>query len=139
MLLNRSQQISLNLRLGQRLVLKHGTAQASIGLHSHMTQPHRCHSDSFYKIDWCSDAFTEKTHPHLFVLGCPANHFDSMLFYQINQSIEIEDAGGLAQYAGSVGIAHLPFRVVDFYQDVLAARDRFLQERDHVYNKLRSS
>jgi hypothetical protein len=136
--LSLSQRISLNLRLGQRLVLKYGKNQAAIGLRSHRDKTHRCHPTEFYKIDFVSDANTKDSHPHLYVKGCPALHFDPLLFAEINRAIEIEDLGGLHAYCGSVGTAHLPSRVVDFYQEVLAARDRFLAERDQVYGRLQS-
>lgn len=132
------QLISLNLRLGQRLILKVGNKQSAIGLRKHMEENHRCSPIEKYKIDFISEAFTDKTHPHLFVKGCPSQYFDSVLFRQINDAIEIEDNGGLGAYCGSVGIAHLPFRVVDFYQEVLNARDRFLAERDSVLDSMRA-
>ena len=128
--------ISANLRLGQRLVLTQGTKQASIGLHIHFDKTHRCYPSAFYKIDHLKEGQTKDTHPDCYVQGCPALLFDPLLFSQINQAIEIEDFGGLAVYAGSVGIAHLPYRCVNFYQEVLAARDRFITERDTVQRSL---
>jgi len=128
--------ISANLRLGQRLVLTHGKNQASMGLHAHFDKTHRCYPSAFYKIDHIKEGQTDKTHPDCYYQGCPASLFDPLLFSQINQAIEIEDFGGLAVYAGSVGIAHLPYRCVTFYQEVLAARDRFLLERDVVQRSL---
>jgi len=133
--LNLSQKIALNFRLGQRLILTYGKKQSAIGLHAHMQTPHRCHAKEKYRFDYVSDAHSPESHPWLYVLGCPADHYDPLLFRQINQAIEIEDFGGLGSYCG-VGESHLPFRVVEFYSEVLAARDRFLAERDAVYRRM---
>jgi hypothetical protein len=136
--LSLDQRISLNLRLGQRVVLRYGNKSASVGLRSHLEKTHRCSASQWFKIDYTQDTTTHETHPHLYVLGCPAKHYDYALFSEINRAIEIEDLGGLHSYCGSVGTAHLPYRVVDFYQSVISARDRFLAERDQVYGKLQS-
>ena len=128
--------ISANLRLGQRLVLTHGKREASIGLRYHVEKTHRCKPSEFYKIDFVKQNQTRESHPDCYTQGCPMYLYDPLLFSQICQAIEIEDLGGLSQYVGSVGIAHLPYRVVDFYQSVLSARDRFLNERDFVQASL---
>lgn len=128
--------ISLNLRLGQRLVLTHDKRQASIGLSIHFDTKHRCSKTEHYKIDFVKENQTPETHPECYIKGCPASYYDPFLFRQICQAIEIEDLGGLAVFAGSVGVAHLPWRCVNFYQEVLNARDRFLRERDSVQARL---
>lgn len=133
--LSLSQRIALNFRLGQRLVLTCGTKQSAIGLHAHMQTPHRCHKKEHYRFDFVSEANSAESHPWLYVLGCPADYYEPLLFRQINQAIEIEDFGGLQGFCG-VGAAHLPARVVEFYTEVISARDRFLSERDQVYRRL---
>jgi len=137
--LNFSQLVSLNLRLGKRLLLNANGKSGAIGLHSHMQKTHRCHANEYYAIDWIEAAHTHLTHPHLFVKGCPAKYFDRLIFESVQRCIDLEDLGGLASIAGYSGIGHLPFRLVNFYEEVIGARDRFAAQRDHALHRMRST
>lgn len=97
-----------------------------------MRTPHRCQSETSYKIDWHND-HTPQSHPLDFLLGCPATHYDETIAHAVNHAIEIEDLGGLGKYQD---VSTLPWRFVNFYQGVINARDRLIAERDQAQVKL---
>ncbi len=133
-----AQRISLQLRLNQRLIVT-ATVQgkkreAAVGLALHRKKEHRC--SAFVRIDWEGEKTTPESHPHLYIKGCPLLYDDPLLAHSIRYCIDIEDLGGLASLAPMRGLAHLPGRLVEFYQAVLAARDRLIDERNHAQQKL---
>lgn len=133
------QELSLQLRLGQRIIVEAIVAgkkkEGAVGLGIHRKPGHRCTTSEPIRIDWEGPGTSAATHPHLYVTGCPYRRHRPWLAALIAQAIDIEDLGGLATYTG-VSPAHLPGRLVTLYQSVLNARDRLLAERDHVRARL---
>lgn len=134
-----AQQVSLQLRLGHRLIVTAVVAgkkrEGAVGLGIHRKPEHRCTTGAI-RIDWAGPATNERDHPWCFVSGCPARLHDPLLADAIDRAIELEDLGGLHVLVPQLGLAHLPERLVTFYQTVLSARDRLLAERDHAQVKL---
>lgn len=134
-----AQRVSLQLRLGQRLIVTAVVAgkkrESAVGLGIHRKPEHRCIKGA-YRIDWAGPATNEREHPWCFVDGCPARFHDPLLADAIDRAIELEDLGGLSVLAPQLGLAKYPARLVEFYQTVLSARDRLLAERDHAQVKL---
>lgn len=133
-----AQRLSLQLRLGHRLLVGAVVAgkkrEGAVGLGIHRKPDHRCAAGPI-RIDWDGPATSPESHPHLYVTGCPQRYHDPALSAAIAHVITIEDLGGLHPYTNTA-IAHLPARLVEFYQSVLSARDRLLAERDHAQAKL---
>lgn len=127
------QRIAINLRLGQRITVRHGDSVGSVGLRMHMQPDHapcRRRKDLSVRID-----YHENSPDTDYIIGCPAEYFDVHLQEQIYKCIMIEDMGGLSVLS-SRPIGHLPTRLVDFYRATLGARDRLLTERGELQHKL---
>jgi hypothetical protein len=129
------QLIAVNLRLTQSVVVSatvNGVRRESrVGLGGHLDAHHagRCYCGKptpQIQIDYHGG--NAASHPHDYVSECPAVYHDEGLATQVYEAIAIEDAGGLTAYAGEWG--GLPVRVVSFYRMALAARDRFVAQRE---------
>jgi hypothetical protein len=131
--LSLEQLVSIQLRLAQRIEVRHGDSIGSVGLRLHAEPNHapcRRNNRLQIRIDYHDSSTADD-----YIIGCPNQYYDVALQEMVYRAIQIEDLGGL-QALSNRALAHLPNRLVHFYRLVLSARDRLLAEQRELQRKL---
>jgi hypothetical protein len=105
---------------------------STVGLRAHLDPKHRPETCRGRKVQ--IDYSGEGVHEGDFIYECPSLHHDPALQSAIFELIRWEDMGGLAEVTGRPW-ALLPARLVEFYEEARAARDRFVAWRDKAAAK----